>query len=326
MRLKISKPLLLGGIVFVGGILAVQFNIVESELICNRSKFQYINKKLSCDGELKVAKYGYAGLKRNLQDLIQEKTKEGTISEASVYFRDLHNGPTLGINEHIGFAPASLLKVPLMLAYLKLAEEKPRVLEEKLTYQLMQDTYNPFFPPKDPIKEGGIYTVNDLLTHMIKYSDNQAYFVLFTYLKQISPQGQDLFTETYWDLGIVDPQNPLADAVTVKAYASIFVQLYNATLFDSREISEKALALLADADFDSGIRAGVPTEIKMAHKFGERESKNNQKQLQDCGIVYYPENPYLICVMTRGKDINKLTEVIGLISKMAYEEFDSRKL
>jgi hypothetical protein len=42
--------------------------------------------------------------------------------------------------------------------------------------------------------------------------------------------------------------------------------------------------------------------------------------------VYYPQNPYLLCIMTEGDDFNALSEVIGIVSKAVYEEFDSRRL
>jgi hypothetical protein len=66
--------------------------------------------------------------------------------------------------------------------------------------------------------------------------------------------------------------------------------------------------------------------IPVAHKFGERTGfAGGVKQLHDCGIVYYPKNPYLLCIMTRGTDFTKLESTIAAVSKMVYQEFDSRK-
>lgn len=52
-------------------------------------------------------------------------------------------------------------------------------------------------------------------------------------------------------------------------------------------------------------------------------NKNNPnpitKELHDCGIIYYPERPYLLCVMTEGNDLNELAGVIQNISKTVYE-------
>ncbi len=42
-------------------------------------------------------------------------------------------------------------------------------------------------------------------------------------------------------------------------------------------------------------------------------------EAHDCGIVYYPDSPYLLCVMTRGKDTGQLESIIGKISQITYQ-------
>jgi beta-lactamase class A len=161
---------------------------------------------------------------------------------------------------------------------------------------------------------------------MIKYSDNQSYFLLNKYIHDISPT-EDLVKDTYIDLGIINPRDMLDQTISVKSYASIFVELYHNSFFNTADKSNRALSILSDTDWNLGLVAGVPSGVKVAHKFGERAvTEDNSKQLHDCGVVYYPDNPYLLCVMTRGSDFNKLSQIIATISKMFYEEFDSRKL
>jgi len=41
-------------------------------------------------------------------------------------------------------------------------------------------------------------------------------------------------------------------------------------------------------------------------------------------IIYYPSTPYLLCVMTRGKDPNRISETIAEISKIVYNEVKLR--
>ena len=41
-------------------------------------------------------------------------------------------------------------------------------------------------------------------------------------------------------------------------------------------------------------------------------------ELHDCGIVYHPQNPYIICIMTKGGDINSEKLQIQKISKAVY--------
>lgn len=311
-------------LVSLGSISIYKFISGRTENECV-SLVKYTNKHIDCNQKFFVNKSSYASLGAKINNFIAQEKSNKVISDLSVYFRDLDNGPTLGINEHTSFAPASLLKVPVLLTYLRYSEDHPDVLTDSLTYKSVTDSYHPFFPPQDPIKEGTEYSVEDLLDHMIIQSDNQAYFTLLDYLAQISPK-YNLLAETVRDLGIIDFQNSLDVSVTVKSYASIFQQLYNNSFFSKRETSEFALNLLAKTDFDSGLKAGVPKGTEVAHKFGEREYENGKKQLQDCGIVYYPNNPYLVCIMARGDNMNSLAEVIAKVSQMIYEEFNSRAL
>lgn len=294
--------------------------------ICLSNSFKFINKDLACEDSFIVKKYGYSELKARLNDFIQEEVNKRELIHASIYFRDLISGPTLGLNEHTEFAPASLLKLPLMLTYLSLAEDNPKLLEKYLTFHKKKEfLLDQNIVPKNTIEENTPYTINELLRYAIVDSDNSAYFVLLQYLAQSYPNESPLL-DTFKDLGIIDPADPFSETITVKSYASIFVQLYNATFLREKESSEKALALLAHTDFEEGMVAGIPHTIKVAHKFGERVLQDGPKQLHDCGIVYYPGNPYLLCVMTRGNDFDKLPGFISAISKMVYEEFDSRRL
>src|SRR4051812_6781608 len=109
-----------------GGIALGKSNLFGER--CDASKFHFVKIELGCVKKYIVKKSSYESLKNKLEDFINEEVKSGEIKEASMYFRDLENGPTLGLNEHASFAPASLLKVPVFLTYLKLAEDNPGIL------------------------------------------------------------------------------------------------------------------------------------------------------------------------------------------------------
>lgn len=329
MQTKISRPLLLlllGG-VFVVGVIANQYKIINLDSIfCDSEKFKFINRELACEEPFIVKKHAYSEVRNRILEFVDDKVESGEIFELALYFRDLENGPTLGINEHSNFAPASLLKVPLLLAFLAQSEEQPDLLDKTVTYRTTQDVVlDQLIPPQKTIQENTQYSVREILIYLIKYSDNRAYIVLTKYLQQMSPDF-DLFSDTIRSLGIIDPQGILDETISVKSYASIFLQLFHAS-FLKKETSEQALGFLADTDFRVGIVAGVPKDITVAHKFGERSGFDGGiKQLHDCGIIYYPDNPYLVCIMTRGHDLDQLTKVIGEVSKIIYEEFNSRRI
>jgi hypothetical protein len=104
----------------------------------------------------------------------------------------------------------------------------------------------------------------------------------------------------------------------VKDYGMFFRVLFNASYL-SKDSSEKALKLLSESTFTKGLVAGIPSGVSISHKFGERVM-GDTRQLHDCGIVYLPKQPYLLCIMTRGKDFDQLAGVISEISKKVYDD------
>lgn len=292
---------------------------------------QYLNPQLNCGQAYLIDKQAYIGLKHQLENFIANKQSLGEVDTVSVYFRDLYNGPTLGLNEHIEFVPASLLKLPLLLAYINFQIERPGLFDERLMLTGAAVDQSQYYLPSSQLETGVDYSVQDLLSAMMVRSDNQAFYVLRDYLIQIAPD-RDLLLDTYIDLGLIDlglidPASPDDRSLSVKSYAAIFQQLYHASYLPTAEFSNQALEFLAQTEFDRGIEAGLPEGLEVAHKFGERSDLlDNEKQLHDCGVVYYPGNAYSLCIMTRGKDFAELETVIQAISSQVYVEFDSRRL
>ena len=258
-------------------------------------------------------------IKYSIQEYIDKCKQRGDASNVSVYLRDLNKGTWIGIDEDKNYAAASLIKMPLMLVYLKTAEQRPAILSEEIKYDTTIEEVPQNVIPEDTVKLGNTYTVEQLLDYMIRYSDNAAGSLL---LKNIDTK---LIVDLYSNLQLPVPDFTEYDyQVSAKTFATFFRVLYNAT-FLNEYFSSKALKLLSKTDFSGGIVASVPADIVVAHKFGERRYANKMfssegTQLHDCGIVYYPKGPYLICVMTKGSDFNTLKGIIKDISKIVYEQ------
>lgn len=311
--------------VFALGILG---EIVWSKTVTSCvKKFSYINPDFGCDGKQFLDKSNPLALRGDLSSFIESVKAEGRAKMVSVYFRDLRDGPILGLNENEEFIAASLLKVPTAMTFYKLAEEEePDILSRSLHFQgttSEKEALEQYFKPARTIQSGSSYTIEELIFNSLVYSDNVSNEVLKSSIK--SMRGDlNLILQTYKELGLIGSVGLNEANISTRGYASIFRMLYNASYL-SVEHSEKMLSLLARSEFDQGIVSGVPKELTVANKFGERFIED-EKQLHDCGIVYFPKNPYLLCVMTRGKDYIELTGVIRDISKMVYEEVESRKI
>ncbi len=260
-------------------------------------------------------------LNSKLKEKINEDIQKEFSSDVSVYFNDLNTSDWTGINESEAFAPASLLKVPVMMAYLKAAETNPEILQKRLYYDGSYNGNNvEDIQPLKTIEAGNAYAVDDLLRYMIEYSDNNADLLL---VKNI---GDAAILNVITDLRIPYPTStPVSDFITSRAYSRFFRVLYSSTYL-TKEMSQKALELLRNADFPQGIESGVPENIIVAQKFGERNFTNKtgaNKELHNCGIVYAPKEPYVLCIMTRGTDFMRMTQTIHDLSEVVWQEVDS---
>ena len=287
-------------------------------------RYKYINDFLDCEPIQILKKTEYTQLAYELEEYIEQEKKKGNLSHVSVYFRDLVGGPTFGIDSDETFVPASLLKVPMMVTYFSLAEKKPDILLTKTSYSSVTNSVTQTITNSVLIQKDTPYSVDELIRRMIVNSDNLAYGLLDKHLERLYP-GKNIYMSILKELGLVNPRSPSESTFTVKTYSSLFRQLFNASYLTS-EMSEKALDLLTQSKFDKALAAGIPKTIAIAHKFGEREGlADNEKQFHDCGIIYYPDNPYLLCVMTRGRTNDSLTNTIRIVSQKVYEEVDSRR-
>lgn len=284
-----------------------------------------------------ISKVPYSDLKHKIETYILKKKDEQLLTDIGIYFRDLNNGPTLGINEHTEFIPASMLKVGIMVAYLDAARHDLTLLKksimvspEEIEKHIISYTQN--YLPTQSIQPNTPYTIEDLLHRSIIYSDNIASAMLNSYLENEMhlEESGDVILETFRSLGLL-PNIKMDDALlSTKRYAQIFSILYYSSYLGPEE-SEYALELLTHTDFIEGLVGGVPSTTPVAHKFGERtliatSSEATMHQLHDCGIVYYPQNPYLLCIMSRGPSYQQLETTLQDISRMVYTEIDSRKI
>jgi len=291
----------------------------------------------SGDGELRFIRYAprmrEAAASREMKELqpfrykvkalVEGKLKAGRASVISVYFRDLRNGHHFGIREQEPFSADTLLKLPLMIAYLKWADSTPLLLNRKIVYTGNHSSgQGERLGQPSPFKEGRSYKISTLIHRMIAYNDDGAAAVLTANL----PPGY--LQQVFKDISVnYDPARN-DDMLAFKAYASFYRVLFNASYL-SREMSERALRFLSKTAFQDGIVSGVPPDVDVAAKYGERSVRDPAKdsgpevmQFHEFGIVYHPARPYMIGVMVRGSDTRELAKTIRDISELVYGEVD----
>jgi beta-lactamase class A len=257
--------------------------------------------------------------KYKLTKYVKSRTDGVKIRNISVYFRDLGDGPWFGVNEDKEFNPASMMKVPVMIAWLKRAEKDQGVLKQTLLFDGSIDMSTvQVHKPRFTLVAGHRYPVETLLEYMMSYSDNNATALLFN---NMASEELNSVLDGMDTSNRPDNEN---NSIAVHGYSGFFRILYNAS-FLNREMSEKALQLLSKEDFPQGISAGVPKGVAVAAKFGEFEDGTN-KQLHEFGIVYHPKGAYILGIMTMGNNFELQAEIIRNISALIYHEVDAGKI
>lgn len=279
---------------------------------------QYTNPLLMCDVDDETTSKRYLPLETSLQQEVMKAKIQG-IDTASVYFRDLRDSSTLLINGEERFLPASLNKVPLMITAYSYAAKDPMFLSRKFVYHAQADANAvQMIKPKETLKTFSEYSVENALEMMIVHSDNASYDALTKLID---------YQDYLQHFRILKIPTDNEEGINAKEYSYFLRVLYNSTLL-SREMSEKSLELLSKSDYDKGIKAGVPGDIRVAHKFGvsggvDANGKAVDRQLHDCGIVYMPKHPYLLCIMTKSSsELAVIEHFIAGISKKVYEEVE----
>ena len=230
------------------------------------------------------------------------------------YFESLNTGAWVGIHEKERYFPLSLRKVPIAAALYKAREEEWLSFSDTVAVAEVNLVQGGSLYEWGP----GNYTVMQLMDSLLWESDNTAAQTLLDYLWQ--KVDYDIYAEALLKMGLSlqtfqentgDVNYPLS----AKEYANVFRSLYYSTWL-KRVDSEELLDSLSRTNFSKGIPAGVPQGFRVSHKVA---FWNEGKQHHDCGIVYYPGSPYILCIMTVGLSPEDANALASLFSAITYD-------
>ena len=110
--------------------------------------------------------------------------------------------------------------------------------------------------------------------------------------------------------------------ISPKNYSSILRSLYLSSYLQESSSSE-IIDILTKTTFNDKLPAGVESRVKVAHKVGVYTNpKVTVPTFSDCGIVYVPQRPYILCIMTNTSEENARRHMTD-ISKMIYDYVSS---
>ncbi len=244
-------------------------------------------------------------LRTQLNDYYSKNALDG-----SLYFEYLPTGTEVRVNGDEKNAAASLLKVPLAMEFYKAIELGKIDPNKQITLreEQLDSAYGNLY------KKGAGYnlTLMETAKLMLVDSDNTALKALADAMEGVLTDENSVFN--YLDLA-AQQQTDQSVIIGARSYSSILKCLYFACYLN-KDDSQKVLDYLTQTSFTNRLVAGVPDKsIKIAHKIGVFR----QKTQSDCGIIYLPNRPYILCIMIDGQDNDPTNKHIADLSKQVYD-------
>ncbi len=246
-------------------------------------------------------------LESQLNAMVTNYQSSGKAKDVSIYLKRFASAYPVEINSSIQYFPGSLMKVPVLIGWLKKAESDPEVLDRKFILSDHFITGKKLNLSDEPLQVGHTYTAKELLHYMISESSNDAVGILLSNIEF------EILQKVFSDLSLPEPKDANALIFTDASSYSRFLRVLFNSSYLNRKSSQFALSLLQKTNFNKGITANTPDSIKVAHKFGESGSET-EPQLHEAGIFYYKNEPYILVVMSRGNDFSILSNILSEIS------------
>lgn len=235
----------------------------------------------------------------------------------AVAFKDLNTGYSSGINAGASMPAASTIKIPVMVEVFHQLQEGNFDFNTRVTLRAAdKDWGSGSLCDRRP---GSRYPVSQLLSAMITVSDNTATNMLIRLV------GRQRINATMVDMGLSHTR--LSDYIRSEGngirwalrssptdMVTLLAQMAKEQLIDEWS-SREMVSILSGQRHNSLLPEPLPDDVQIAHKTGTLHDT-----LNDVGIVYASEEPYVIAVMTT--DLPSLSlgrTFIRGVSRLAYD-------
>jgi hypothetical protein len=281
--------------------------------------YKFTNPLLAVNVDQPVQFLQTDNLKNQISALLDKSQKSGQLTAASFYFQDLESGRWFGLNEDLTYSPGKFLKVPIMIGYFKAAETDPTILQKQLVYTTQPGDTNT--SNQVDLQEGESYPVSDFIKDMIIDDSDSSAIILFDNIDK------NYLNEVYSDLGINYHEDKTSDDyINIKQSALFYRVLYNSTYLNPN-YSEQALDIISRGDVGLGTALTLPNNITVAHRNRGRQIIQNSAKLEevnDCGIIYYPGHPYILCGLAMGKNLDAVNNLFSQASQIVFKDMSER--
>jgi len=243
-----------------------------------------------------------------LNEELERLVGEGKPRAIAVAVHDVQSGLRFSLEGDRWFHAASTIKVAVLVAVLRAADEGRLRLDDSLHVRnrfISEADGSPFHLSRDSDampelykRIGRVARISELAEGMIVASSNLATNLLLDYitveyarnvLRNAQVDGVELRRG-------VEDHSAHEKGINNQVTANGLLRLLSALRGDflSARSKEQAIRILLEQRFDSMIPAGLPAHAVVAHKTGEISTA-----CHDMGIVYLPERePYLAVILT----------------------------
>lgn len=288
----------------------------------NEDLYPLLSKRIFTNNQNDIL-INFTDIRSSIRNYIrQQKTSIG------LYFEYLPTGLSIGVNDTVQFYRASLVKLPVVMQAYKLVEQGRIDKTEKLniTEHDIDKTYGDLW--KQNRTE---ISFEEAVKLSLTISDNTAFRVINHRVDQeVSDAGGEVesaIADVYRYLDIPLNNDAASLLISPKNYSSILKSLYFSAYL-SYQSSSELLDILSKSEYTNWLPAPIPDDIVVAHKTGVSDLSSDAVSHQllvytDCGIVYYPDRPYLLCIMVNSDDNEESLKHIRALSLMIYDFIDS---
>ncbi len=249
---------------------------------------------------------------REKAEEVIDKFREATRELSGVYglyIMQLDSGFSYGENDVDTFGPASLNKLPVMLAMYVEAERGSLSLSDK--YKLKSSDKVSGSGSLSGKPAGFELTYRDLVRYMGKESDNTAFNIAKNIL------GEEKIQKVIDEIGMGETVIFGEEQKTTPYEIGLLFQKLWGGKVVSPESRDEIIRYLIDTNFEEWLAARIPPEVEVAHKFGRELHVVN-----DAGIVF-TDSPYVIVIMSKGVVEREADEIFPYLSRMIYESLTS---
>lgn len=234
----------------------------------------------------------------------KEKTKKAS-GVYALYVVNLDSGFSFGVYENEEFIPASLNKLPIMVGMYMESEKGNLSLETKYILKTSDKIAGSGSLYGKPA--GYTLTYRDLVRYMGKESDNTAFDIAKNIL------GEEKIREVIRKIGMKDTEVLGEDQKTTPSDIGLLFNKLWAREIVSKKSADEILEFLTVTIYEDWLAAGVPKEVKVAHKFGREVHVVN-----DAGVVF-GQRPYVVVILSKGVVEQEADEIFPTLSRIVYE-------